>query len=70
MASMTTVRAFGDTVVGWAEHAAFVIVGFVFMVVGLGLGVTIMMLPVGLVIGLLGLAMFVGGLTVHMDDKN
>jgi hypothetical protein len=25
------------------------------------------MLPVGLAVGLLGFAMFVGGLTVHMD---
>lgn len=67
MASMTAIRTLGDIVVGWAEHIAFVVVGFVFMVVGLGLGVTIMMLPVGLVIGLLGLAMFVGGLTARID---
>ena len=69
MATMTTVRAFGDVVLGWAEHIAFVVVGFVFMVIGLGLGVTIMMLPVGLVIGLLGLAMFIGGLTVRIDKN-
>ena len=67
MASMTPIRTLGDTVVGWTEHIAFVVAGFVLMVVGLGLGVTIMMLPVGLVIGLLGLAMFVGGLFVHVD---
>lgn len=55
--------------VGFLEHAAFAIVGFVLMVVGLGLSVTMIMLPVGLVIGLLGFAMFVGGLVVHMNES-
>jgi hypothetical protein len=32
------------------------------MVLGLGLGVTMIMLPVGVVIGLLGVAMVVAGL--------
>lgn len=67
MATTTPIRTFGDAVLGWAEHIAFVVVGLVLMVVGLGLGVTVMMLPVGLVLGLLGLAMFVGGLTVRID---
>ncbi len=43
-------------------HAATVFVGFVLMIVGLGLGVTIIMLPVGVVVGFVGLLMFVGGL--------
>ena len=38
------------------------ILGFVFMVVGLALGVTLIMLPVGVVLGLLGVALFVGGI--------
>jgi hypothetical protein len=54
---------------GFLEHAAFVIVGFLLMVVGLALGVTIMMLPVGLVIGLIGLAMFVGGLFARITAR-
>jgi hypothetical protein len=54
-------------VVGLFEHAFFVIAGFVLMVVGLGLSVTMIMLPVGLVLGLLGFAMFVGGLTVRFN---
>jgi hypothetical protein len=49
------------------EHVFFVIAGFVFMVVGVGLSVTMIMLPVGLALGLLGFAMFVGGLTVRMS---
>ena len=56
-------------IVGLMEHAAFVIIGFVLMVVGLGLGVTIMMLPVGIVVGLVGLAMFLGGLFARINAK-
>jgi hypothetical protein len=56
------------TLVGLAEHAAFVVLGFVFMVIGLALGVTMVLLPVGLVIGLIGVAMFVGGLFVRSLD--
>lgn len=44
------------------EHAAFAVVGLVLMVVGLALGVTIVMLPAGLVIGLSGFAMVVASL--------
>ena len=54
---------------GLVEHAAFMIVGFVLMVVGLALGITMIMLPVGVVLGLLGFAMFVGGLLVHLDKS-
>jgi hypothetical protein len=41
-------------VVGFLEHAVTVLVGFVLMVIGLGLGVTMIMLPVGVMIGLIG----------------
>ena len=51
-------------------HAAAVAIGFVLMVIGLGLGVTMIMLPVGLVIGLLGVGIFVWGLLGHLGgDK-
>ena len=36
------------------------------MVVGLGLGVTMIMLPVGLLLGLLGVVTFVWGLFGHL----
>jgi hypothetical protein len=39
------------------------------MIVGLGLGVTMIMLPVGIVIGLIGAAIFVGGLFARINDK-
>jgi hypothetical protein len=58
-----------DGVLSVLEHLMFVVAGFVLMVVGLGMGVTMVMLPVGLVVGLLGLAMFIGGLFVRMKDS-
>jgi hypothetical protein len=57
------------TAVGhFLEHAAAVLIGFIMMVVGLGLGVTMVMLPVGITIGLLGFAIFVGGLFARIDE--
>jgi hypothetical protein len=53
------------TLVGFVEHALFVMAGFILMVIGLAMGVTLVMLPVGLVVGLIGFAMFVGGLFVR-----
>jgi hypothetical protein len=51
------------------EHAAFVVIGFILMVVGLALGVTMIMLPVGLVVGLVGVLLVVGGLFAHIDER-
>ena len=53
--------------IGGLEHVLAIVVGFVFMVLGLGLGVTMIMLPVGLVIGLVGLALFIGGMCVRFE---
>jgi hypothetical protein len=50
-------------------HIAATILGFVMMIVGLGLGVTMIMLPAGIVIGLLGAAILVGGLFARIDDR-
>ena len=49
-------------------HVAAIILGFIMMVVGLGLGVTMVMLPAGIVIGLAGVAIFIGGLLVRVDN--
>lgn len=51
------------------EHAAAIVLGFIMMIVGLGLGVTMIMLPVGLVIGLVGMAVFIGGIFARIDDR-
>ena len=48
------------------SHVAAVVVGFILMVLGLGLGVTMIMLPVGLVVGLVGVGVFVWGLVGHL----
>jgi hypothetical protein len=56
------------TAEGVLGHILAVFVGFVMMVVGLGLGVTMIMLPVGIVIGLIGAAIFIGGLFAHIND--
>ncbi len=47
-----------------------VMVGFALMVIGLGLGVTIVMLPVGLPVGLVGVLIFIWGLLGHLDNGN
>ena len=48
-------------------HIAALVIGFVLMVVGLALGVTLIMLPVGIAVGMLGFLMFVGGLFAHIE---
>ena len=52
---------------GLCEHVFFAVTGFVLMALGLGLWVTMVMQPAGIVIGLLGFAMFAAGMTVRMD---
>ena len=50
------------------EHAVVAVIGLAMMVVGLGLGVTMVLLPFGLVIGLLGLAVLISGLFAQTDE--
>jgi hypothetical protein len=51
-------------------HVAAVIIGFVLMIVGLALGITMIMLPVGVVVGLVGAALFVSGLFAHVNSRS
>jgi hypothetical protein len=44
-------------------HLLAIIAGLVMMVLGLGLGVTMVLLPLGLPLGLAGLAVLIWGLT-------
>src|SRR5262249_34136860 len=69
MAHVTTLRHLWGGVAGFFEHAAAVVIGFVLMVLGLALGVTMIMLPVGVVIGLIGFALFVAGMFARMDER-
>ena len=56
-----------------AEHGAFRVVvaalGLVMVVVGLALGVTMIMLPAGLVVGLIGLAILLWGVLGTLPGK-
>ena len=52
---------------GVFEHALTIVVGFILMILGLGLSVTMIMLPVGLVVGLAGFALFISGMCVRFD---
>jgi hypothetical protein len=66
--TITVRRVFGE--IGRVlEHFAVMFLGFVLMVVGLGLGVTMIMLPVGIVLGLAGAGLFVAGLFGHLDSR-
>jgi len=44
-------------------HLAAIIAGIVMMVLGVGLSVTMVLLPIGLPLGLVGLGAFIWGLT-------
>ena len=52
---------------GVFEHALAIVAGFILMIPGLGLSVTMIMLPIGLVVGLAGLALFISGMCVRFD---
>ena len=42
-------------------HVAAVVLGFVLIIVGMAMGVTMVLLPAGVAIGLLGVALVVAG---------
>jgi len=59
MTMQDTVRA-GENVLA---HIVAIVVGLLMMVGGIGMGVTIMLLPVALPLGLIGLGIFIWGVT-------
>ena len=56
------VRQLADIVGRVFSRLAAMTIGFILMVAGLGMTATIVMLPVGVVLGLLGVVIFVAGL--------
>lgn len=64
-----TFRARSRHVLEVSEHflvySAAVVAGVILMVTGLALGVTIVMLPVGLPVGIVGVLLFLWGLVGH-----
>ena len=69
MAHALAARRFVGNIGRFFEHAAVVVLGFVMMIVGLALGVTMIMLPVGLVVGFVGLGLFVAGWFARVDKR-
>ncbi|HEY7449680.1 MAG TPA: hypothetical protein VH702_16110 [Vicinamibacterales bacterium] len=70
MSTLTTAaHNFWDVGIRVLEHAATVFVGFVLIVFGLALGVTMIMLPVGIPVGLIGVLLVVGGLFARLDGE-
>jgi hypothetical protein len=51
------------------EHTATVVIGLLFMILGLAMGVTMVMLPIGIVVGLAGVACVAGGLFARIDER-
>jgi len=47
------------------SHLIAVVLGLVLMVSGVGMGVTIVLLPLGIPVGLVGLLLFIWGLVRH-----
>jgi len=43
-------------------HATAVVVGFILMIAGLSMGVTLVLLPIGIPVGLAGILLFMWGL--------
>ena len=54
---------------GFLCRVTAVLLGLILMVVGLALTVSLVLLPAGLVAGLLGVALLVGGLFAHIAPE-
>jgi hypothetical protein len=53
-----------------AVHVLALVAGMVLMVVGLGMGVSVVMLPVGIPVGLFGVLLFLWGLSGHPEQQS
>jgi hypothetical protein len=58
----STGRTLAKATGSFVGHAAAIIVGAILMIVGLAMGVSLVLLPFGIPIGLVGLACFLWGL--------
>jgi hypothetical protein len=58
LATLDAARGAGRTLV----HVVAVIAGLIFMIVGLAMGVTLVMLPVGIAVGFVGMFLFLWGI--------
>jgi Na+/H+-dicarboxylate symporter len=62
-----SIRQIVSVVMHVLPRIAAIFIGFILMVLGLGMSTTLVMLPVGVLLALLGFALIVGGLFVHID---
>ena len=53
-----------------ARHVLAMAVGFVLMLVGLGMGVTITLIPIGVPVGLIGAVLFLWGFLDCFDKRH
>ena len=65
-----SVRSVAETVGRALGRVAAVIIGFIMMIVGLAMTVSIVMLPVGVVVGMLGVGLFLAGLFAHVEQES
>jgi len=61
-AASRVIRRFADLVGRVFPRAVALTIGFIMTVLGLAMTATIVLLPMGIVVGLLGVALFVAGL--------
>jgi hypothetical protein len=50
------------------SHVLALVLGLILMITGLALGVTLVMLPLGIPVGLAGVLVFLWGLAAHADN--
>jgi hypothetical protein len=67
---MTTHPHLAEDASFFAGHIFAIVAGLVLMIVGLALGVTMVLLPVGLVVGLCGVGVLVWGLFGRTDNDH
>ena len=62
-----SIRQIASNALHALPRIAAVLIGFLLIVLGVGMSNTLVMLPVGLLLGLLGVLLVVGGLFAHVD---
>ena len=66
---MTAHEIPGKRLFGFIGHLAAIVAGVVLMLIGLGMGVTVFLIPVGVPLGFLGFGMFLWGFFEHREQK-